>query len=51
MKGELARLAAGADHKTRTHQDHAGGAALKMFVKLLVKGPGAHLDIGVVRSV
>ena len=51
MQGQLARLATGADHKTRTHQDHAGGAALKMFVKLLITGPGPHLNIGVVRSV
>ena len=36
MKGELARLATGADHQTRAHQDHAGGAALRMSVKLRV---------------
>ena len=51
MKGQLARLATRADHKTRTHQDHSRGAALKMTVKLLLTGPAAHLNIGVVRSV
>ena len=36
MKSELARLAARADHQTRAHQDHAGGPALNMIVKLLI---------------
>ena len=36
MKGELARLAAGADHQTGADQDHAGGVALHTSVKLRV---------------